>query len=147
MGFGRSFPMGWGILRRVWHLLISLKLAVILLLAILVVAFLRTLFPQLPPGVAADPDTQSLWLAMAQEKYGLLFSPLHTLGLFNLFYSLWFRLLLSLLIINVTICTINRIRSTWRVVFKPKVRVSDALFQKGTLRASLRLAMRRPCWP
>ena len=124
-------------LKRVWHLLISLKLAVILFIALLSTATVATFFPQIPPQVAVDPGSRDQWLLLIQQRYGGLTGLIYFLGLFNLFRSLWFRLLLSLLIINITICTINRIRSTWRVVFEPKVRVSDAFFQKGTLRASL----------
>jgi cytochrome c biogenesis protein len=76
-------------------------------------------------------------LLLIQERYGGLAGLFYSLGLFNLFRSLWFRLPLSLLIINVTICTINRIRSTWRLLFNPKVRLPEALFQKGPLLASL----------
>lgn len=138
MGFGRFFPMGWGTLRRVWHLLISLKSAVILLLAILVVAFLSTIFPQLPPNVAADPGTRSLWFAIAQEKYGLLFGPLHALGLFEFSKTWWFRLLLAGLLLSTLACTVNRLGSIWRIVFRPQVKPSGILFERGVNYVSLR---------
>jgi cytochrome c biogenesis protein len=130
--------MGSGTLKRAWHLLISLKLAVILLFAILLVAFLSTLFPQLPPDVAADPETRSLWLAMAQEKYGLLFGPLHALGLFEFSEMWWFRLLLAALFLNTLACTVNRLGSIWRIVFRPQVRPSSVVFERGVNRISLR---------
>lgn len=130
--------MGSGTLRRVWHLLISLKLAVILLLAILLAAFLSTLFPQLPPGVAADPETRSLWLAMAQKKYGLLFGPSHALGLFEFSRTWWFRLLLAGLFLNTLACTVNRLGSIWRTVFRPRVKPSSVVFERGVNRVSLK---------
>ena len=138
MGWGRSFPRGWGTFRRVWRLLISLKLAVILLLAILLVAFLSTLFPQLPPDVAADPETRGLWLAVAQERYGLLFGPLHALGLFEFSKAWWFRLLLAGLFLSTLACTVNRLGSIWRIVFRPRVKPSGILFERGVNRVSLR---------
>lgn len=91
----------------------------------------------MPPQAALDSGARDQWLLLIQERFGRLTGLFYPLGLFNLFRSLWFRLLLSLLIINVTVCTINRIRSTGRVVFRPKVKLSDGLFQKGPLRASL----------
>jgi len=122
---------------RLWHFLGRVRLAVILFLALLSTAAVGTFFPQMPPPVAIDPGAREKWLLLIHERYGGLTGLFHFLGLFNLFCSLWFRLLLSLLIVNITICTINRVRSTWRVLFKPKVRVSDGLFQRGPLRASL----------
>lgn len=122
---------------RLWHFLGRVRLAVILIIALLSTAALGTFFPQMPPQVALDPGARAQWLRLIQERYGGLAGLFYSLGLFNLFRSLWFRLPLSLLIINVTICTVNRIRSTWRVLFNPKVRLSEALFQKGPLLASL----------
>jgi len=122
---------------RLWHFLGRVRLAVTLFIALLSTAAVGTLFPQMPPQVAVDPGARDQWLLLIQGRYGGLTRLLYFLGLFNLFRSLWFRLPLSLLIINAAICTINRMRSTWRVVFRPKVRVSDARFQKGPLRASL----------
>ncbi len=122
---------------RLWHFLGRVRLAVILFIALLSTAAVGTLFPQMPPQVAVDPGARDQWLLLIQGRYGGLTRLLYSLGLLNLFRSLWFRLPLSLLVINVAICTINRMRSIWRVVFRPRVRVSDALFQKGTLRASL----------
>jgi len=106
-------------------------------IALLSTAAVGTFFPQMPPQVAVDPGARDQWLLLIHERYWGLTGLFYFLGLFNLFRSLWFRLPLFLLIINVTICTINRMRSIWRVVFRPRVRVSDALFQKGPLRASL----------
>jgi len=122
---------------RLWHFLGRVKLAVTLFITLLLVAAVATFFPQMPAPVAVNAAARDQWLLLIEEKYGGLTGLFYSLGLFNLFRSIWFRLLLSLLIINVTICTINRIKSTWRLLFKPKVRLSDSLFQKGTLRASL----------
>jgi len=45
--------------RRIWHWLGSIRLAVILLIALALAALVGTLFPQLPPEIAADPAARA----------------------------------------------------------------------------------------
>ena len=116
----------WG---RLWRFFSSLKLAAILLIAITVVSLLGSLFPQLAPEVARDPQASARWLAMAREKYGALAGLYETLGLFNVYHSPGFTLLIIALILNTLVCTIRRFKSTWRAVrARPRLVMHDAFY-------------------
>ncbi|MGA9347661.1 MAG: cytochrome c biogenesis protein ResB [Anaerolineae bacterium] len=130
-----------GYLRRLWRFFGSLKLAVILLIAVTVVSLLGTLFPQLAPEVVGDPQTSVRWLAMAREKYGARAGLYETLGLFDVYHSPWFILLITALILNTLVCTINRLKATWRAISaRPRLVMSDAFYERTPCRASLALA-------
>lgn len=139
MAQGKSLPgKMW---RRLWHFLSSLKLAVILLIATAVVCLLGTLFPQLATEVARDPQANARWLTMAREKYGALAGLYETLGLFDVYRSPGFALLITVLILNTLVCTINRFKATWGAVgARPKVVMPDAFYERIPCRASLALA-------
>jgi cytochrome c biogenesis protein len=142
MAQGKSLPGKMkGYLRRLWRFLGSLKLAVILLIAVTVISLLGTLFPQLAPEVARDPQASARWLAMAREKYGARAGLYETLGLFDVYHSPWFILLITALILNTLVCTINRLKATWRAVgARPKVVMPDTFYERIPCRASLALA-------
>jgi cytochrome c biogenesis protein len=120
--------------KRLWRALSSLKLATILILALILASILGTLFPQLPSG--ADPQTRARWLSVAYEKYGSLAGLYHRLGLFDVFHTPWFLLLLVALTLNTLVCTLNRTRAIWRAVTRVKVRAPDLLFERAPDRAS-----------
>jgi cytochrome c biogenesis protein len=116
-------------LLRLWRFFNSLKLAVILLIAVTVISLLGTLFPQLAPEVAGDPQASARWLAMTREKYGARAGLYETLGLFDVYHSPWFTLLIAALILNTLVCTINRFKSTWRAInARPRLVMSDAFY-------------------
>jgi cytochrome c biogenesis protein len=140
-----------GYLRRLWRLFSSLKLAVVLLIAVAVVFLLGTLFPQLSPEVARDPQASARWLAMAREKYGALAGLYETLGLFDVYRSPWFILLITALILNTLVCTINRFKATWRAITaRPKVVMPDTFYfppRVGGDRGGARVACRASLAP
>jgi cytochrome c biogenesis protein len=139
MAQGKSLP--GRIWRRLWRFFSSLKLAVILLIAVTIVSLLGTLFPQLPPEIARDPQASAKWLAMAREKYGARAGLYETLGLFDVYHTPWFILLITVLILNTLVCTINRFKATWRAVSaRPKVVMPDSFYERMPCRASLVLA-------
>ena len=139
MAQGKSLPgKMW---RRSWHFLSSLKLAVILLIAVTVISLLGTLFPQLAPEIAHDPQASARWLAMAREKYGARAGLYETLGLFDVYHSPGFTLLIIALILNTLVCTINRFKATWRAVSaRPRLIMPDTFFERTPCHASLALA-------
>ena len=118
-----------GYWQRLWRFFSSLKLAVILLIAVTVVCILGTLFPQLAPEVARDPQASARWLAMARDKYGALAGLCRTLGLFDVYRSPWFLLLVAALILNTLVCTVRRFKATWRAVSaRPRLVMPDTFY-------------------
>lgn len=129
-----------GYFRRLWRFFSSLKLALVLLIAVITVCLLGTLFPQLPPEMARDPQASARWLAMARDKYGALAGLYETVDLFDVYRSPWFLLLVTALIVNTLVCTLRRFRTTWRAVSaRPRLVMPDAFYARIPCRASLTL--------
>jgi len=124
-----------------WQQLCSLKLAVILLIAVAAATALGSLFPQMPAGIPADPTAQANWLAIVGERYGAAAGFLQALGLFNLYHAPWFIVLLAALLLNTAACTLERFARIWRTAFAaPRVVGPDAFYRTGTHRAAWTVA-------
>lgn len=116
--------------RRIWRWLGSIRVAVILLIALALATLIGTLFPQLPPEITTDPSAFADWMTLAQDRYGALVRLYHGLGLFDVFHSTWYLLLLILLLLNTAVCTLNRIRAIWRILTRPSIRMPDGFFER-----------------
>jgi len=123
--------------RRVWRWLGSIRVAVILLIAVTLAALIGTLFPQLPPEVAADPVAHADWMTLVRDRYGGLTRFYQALGLFDVYHSAWFLLLLALLSLNTAVCTWNRTQSIWRVITQPPICRPDTFFQQAGQRLAV----------
>jgi len=78
---------------------------------------------------------------MAHDKYGALAGLYQTLGLFNLYRSPWFLLIVAALILNTLVCTIRRSKATWQAIrVRPKAVMPDRFYERTPCRASLALA-------
>ena len=102
-----------------WRFFCSVKLTLFLLVGLAAVSVIGTLIPQ-----NAAPE-------MYVEKYG---APLARLFLsFNftdMYHSWWFYLLLTLLTLNIIVCSLRRIRYDWRMISAPMT-VLDADLEKS----------------
>jgi cytochrome c biogenesis protein ResB len=92
------------LLHNLWQALGSVRLAAVLLAALLLVSALTSLFPQMP----ADPAAREPWLAAVALRYGRMASLLRALGLFDAYHAPWFLALLALLLLNTLACTLQR---------------------------------------
>src|SRR3972149_9547999 len=118
------------ILGRVWHFFTSVRLALVLILALTAAVLAGTLLDQAPPSVRSDPAMYAQWLSRVERTYGVFPTRIFDLfDLFNVFHTLWFRALLGLLTVNIIVCTLNRWKGIWRTVFPPRIRMTDAFFQ------------------
>ena len=108
-----------GTARRVWKFFASVKLTVGLLLTLAATSILGTLIPQ-----NADP-------ALYFQKYGeKLFRLFGFFDLFDMYHSWWFQFLLLLMTLNLLVCSVDRLSSTWRVIFPRKPVFHRAQFEK-----------------
>ncbi len=83
----------------------SMRFAVILLIVLTVVSLIGALLPQFPPQ-GYQGSLEALYL----EKYGTLLGGLFTLlGFHHLFTAWWYYLLLTLLCLNITVCSFRRL--------------------------------------
>jgi cytochrome c biogenesis protein len=91
---------------QVWDFFASVKLSVVILLSLAATSIIGTVIPQ--------NGNPGLYL----RTYGdLLFSIFNAIGVFDLYHSGLFRFLLCLLIVNLVICSVNRLRATWKIIF------------------------------
>ncbi|HOC59376.1 MAG: cytochrome c biogenesis protein ResB [Syntrophaceae bacterium] len=81
----------------------SVQLAIVLLSLIALFALIGTLVPQ---REAAGE--------LAQHLSPALFSFLEKMQIFDLYSSIWFILLSTLLAVNITVCSLDRFPATWR---------------------------------
>lgn len=118
---------------RLWHLFISMRTGLALILFLAVLGLAGTLIAQVPAGVQADPDAYARWLAGMQNRYGGWTGVLDTLGLFSVFGSIWFKGGVVLLSTSILACSINRAPLLWRQSTKPRTVVSSGFFDHAPL--------------
>jgi cytochrome c biogenesis protein len=116
-------------LERLWHLLTSMKLAIILMLAFAALTLVGALVIQAPAGVMDDPQAKADWIASVRPRFGGWTDLLDRLQVFTIFTSVWLRAIGALLAASLIACTVQRIPGTWRTMTRPHVNVGPAFFE------------------
>ena len=98
----------------------SLKLTIILFLLLAATSILGTFIPQ-----NADPR------AYLQAFGEFLFRLFSVFGVFDIYHSWWFQLLIILLTFNIIVCSIDRLSSIWKLVFNVKKRFIKGRFNNA----------------
>ncbi len=107
-----------------WKFFASVKLTIFLLLSLAVTSVIGTLIPQ-----NENP-------AAYVQNYGEVFYRLFDrLGMFDMYHSWWFQMLLILLTVNITVCSIQRLSKTWKIIFPAKPSFKRSKFQKRASQA------------
>ncbi len=118
-----------GIFAQVIDFFASVKLAIVILIALAATSVIGTVLPQ---GESFE---------MAVRRYGPTTSRLITFfQLQDMYHSWWFQWLLLLLSANLIVCSIRRFSSTWKVIQAPPRSVSDGLFETLPFRKRMRLS-------
>ncbi len=113
-----SLPVSF--IDRLWDFFASVRLSVVLLLSLAATSIIGTVIPQ--------NAAESTYV----RKFGPdLYSVLDSLSVFNMYQSWWFRLLLCLLIVNLVVCSVRRLRATWKVIFPKKTNYNPDRFRKA----------------
>jgi cytochrome c biogenesis protein len=102
-----------------WKFFCSVKLTVILLLSLAFTSVIGTVIPQ-----NESPD------AYLQAYGAFRYQLLSALGIFDMYHSWWFQGLLLLLTVNIVVCSIDRLRGSWKVIFNRNPRVNPQRFAK-----------------
>ena len=96
-----------GVFDHLWALFSSVKLTVVVLLLLAVTSIIGTLIPQNQP------------LDYYYMRFGdVLFKLVNGFNLFDMYHSWWFRLLILILSMNLTVCSMDRLSSVWKIVRK-----------------------------
>jgi hypothetical protein len=119
------------ILYTLWRFFSSRRLTLILLTAIALVVSFSAIFPQIPSGMAVGSSGYIRWNAEVRARYLQWTDPLEDLGLLNVYESLWFKVPLALLILNLTICNVEQFGS---VSHRPTVSAQafDGTFKRAS---------------
>ena len=89
-----------------WKFFTSVKLTVVLLLTLAATSIIGTVIPQ--------NETPQAY----REAFGDFFFRLFdVLDIFDMYHSWWFQLLLLFLTLNVVVCSVDRLKSTWKIIF------------------------------
>lgn len=110
----------------VWSLFVSVRFAVVLNVGGALAVMLGTVIPQMPPGTQDFPTELNTFLDQARTRYGDFSGVLYWAGFYDLFNSLWFRILIVLVVFSIVMCTLNRWQPIMRLIRHPSVRVSEA---------------------
>jgi cytochrome c biogenesis protein len=116
-------------LEGLWHLLTSMRFAVILILALALAGLAGTVIIQAPPGVLLDPDAKREWLNEIRPKYGGWTGFMDQVQLFEIFTSIWFRAMGAALAISVIACSAHRVPGLWKTAVRPHVDVGERFFE------------------
>ncbi|MGD8972426.1 MAG: cytochrome c biogenesis protein ResB, partial [Desulfobacterales bacterium] len=100
---------------KIWRFFSSVRLTIVLLLSLAATSIIGTLIPQ-------NESPQAYLQAFGASLYRFF----DLLGFLDLYHSWWFQTLMLLLALNVLICSINRLSTTWRIIFpeRPKFNLS-----------------------
>jgi cytochrome c biogenesis protein len=108
---------------KLWQFFTSVRLTVVVLLALAMASIIGTVIPQ--------NQNQAAYI----EHFGKpVFTFLNLFQIFDMYHSWWFQLLLVLLLTNIVICSINRLSSTWKIIFDRTPKLTIAKFRRQTHR-------------
>ncbi len=89
--------------RSIFRLMTSVRMAIMMVLAVAVTSLLGVIFPQAPDPVRLSDMAFDAWMEPQRARYGFLAEPMRRMELFTVFHSWWFVLQLALLALNLTI--------------------------------------------
>lgn len=102
-----------------WKFFCSVKLTVVLLLSLAVTSIIGTVIPQ-------NQNPEAYLNAYGAFRYQLL----GILGIFDMYHSWWFQGLLLMLTVNIVACSIDRLKSSWKLIFNRRPTVYAERFTK-----------------
>jgi cytochrome c biogenesis protein len=117
------------LLEGLWHLLTSMRLAFLLMIALAALGVVGSLVMQMPPGVAADAQARADWIVGVRPRYGDMTGLLDNLQAFGIFGSIWFRGIIVALTVSLLVCTVHRVPGILKTARHPHVSVGTAFFE------------------
>jgi cytochrome c biogenesis protein len=134
LGFDFSHPF-----TSLWHLFVSVRLAIILITSIAILSIIGTIIIQAPSEVTASPEDYSAWIAAnAYQQYGNWASILDWLQVFTLFHSWYFKILITLLAINIFIGgMVARAPGIWQKFRHPPLKRADGFYLNSPVKVGV----------
>jgi len=105
-------------MKSIWNFFASIKLSVVLLLVIAIASITGTVIPQ--------NESMRVYLA----KFGDVgYRVLSTLDVFDMYASWWFQTFLLLLVINIVVCSLDRLPVTLKAVSSKRMARNPSMFR------------------
>ena len=121
----RETEVSGGIWDAIWAFFASVRLTILLLLSLAGTSIIGTFIPQ---------NKQPMEYLQAFGEFG--YRLLSALDFFDMYRSWWFRLLIILLVLNIIICSIERLSSIRKILFVKTPHFRRTRFQKSRNRVS-----------
>lgn len=102
------------IIDQLWRLFGSRRLTLGLLSVILLVLATGAVLPQMPSDFMSGSPDNTQWRADIRARYARWADPLESLGLLSVRDSLWLKLPLALLVINLAVCCVESVDAALR---------------------------------
>lgn len=120
-----------------WGWLSSVRTAIILIVAITVICLLGIYFIQVPGEVLNDSAAYANWVQLNElPRYGSLTPLFDWMQFFTIFSSWYFMLLMVLLVLSITVCTLNRFPAIWQNFRHPIIKRSDKFYENALERVA-----------
>ena len=120
-----------------WRLMTDVRFAVLLITLLALAGLVGMLVRQFPVTAADDParyaaELATMYAAWAALPAGtVIVDTFDALGLFSVFSTPWFLLLMTVLVISIICCTLDRTPRLWRSVRHVRVEQPAAFFDPG----------------
>jgi len=106
-------------LKRIWRFFTAVKLTVVLLVLLAATSIIGTIIPQ--------NSSPAFYFQNYGESLYKLFS---VLGVFDMYNAWWFLTLLALLAVNIVVCSIDRLRAKWKIIFPGQIPFKPERYRK-----------------
>lgn len=115
------------IISSLWRFFASVRLTVVLLLCMAVLSIFGTVIPQ----NATAEDYVRIFGLFRYQLFVLL-------DIVDMYHSWWFTGLMVLLVVNIVVCSVDRLQTSWRVIFNrnPKFDLKQYRQRKGRIEFS-----------
>ncbi|MCL2784634.1 MAG: cytochrome c biogenesis protein ResB [Propionibacteriaceae bacterium] len=122
---------------RLYQVTYSKTIGLIIVLTLAVFVFLGVIITQAGPGVWDNPMAQEQFMDQMYAKFGGWASIMSFLGLFHIFSSIGFYIVIGALTISLLGCTTHRLPQLWQRWRHPKVVVSSHFFSAARYNGSV----------
>jgi cytochrome c biogenesis protein len=110
----------YGFPATIWGFFKSVKLTVFVMLTLATTSIIGTVIPQ------------NRELQLYKNEYGAVwYNVFDLLDLFDMYHSMWFQVVLAVLIANIIVCSIDRLSSVWKIIFVKTPKFNISRFQKA----------------
>ena len=120
-----------------WRLLTDVRFAVVLITLLALSGLVGMLIRQFPITAADDPARYAVELESVRAAWdglpagSFLVDAFDAIGFFSVFSTPWFLLLMTVLVISIICCTLDRTPRLWRSVSHVRVEQPAAFFDSG----------------